>query len=886
MKSRYSQGDPTNFTDSVTTDSYGRILSSKDNAGHLSKYFYNGRLGNLDSTVAPGGQYTKVVYDTAGRDSLHWMAGLSQLSLNLPIKYQTLYDKLNRVVSVSDGLRPPVQYEWGAIFLNKVRDRAGQVFRRDYNFLGLVTAEYDPADTTSWTRYVRYEYDVDGQLKKRTNRRGQVVTTAYDALHRPTSVSSVSNTDNFGYSTDGLRAAAWNSISTDSSFFRGDGWRDSVVTRIGGQRFRTRYLPDAYQRLDSVDISMGWGPIQFAGRKYVYDPTQNVLSTIRIAGSFGATLQRNNEALLNGVTYLVGNATFRSRTLDLTTSHQVYRDRINSLNTNAYYDAAYGYDSLGRVSEWTDKPESLPASPGVNTFAYEGSKLNQHRRFTIPLNAGWPSCPTPSPQYGYNCASLSPSQSAFNRVTYGYDNAENRTSDLRQGGGAVNVDVTSATSYTFDPGDRAKTESGNGSYGAGDNIALFNGTTLNFERDLDGNLTRRNGSSTDIRFGWDALGRLDTVKVAVSGATVIYDYNALGQLVRRRTNGTVDRHFLWEGDNLLAELDGAATARIGEYVHWGLDQPLAILTGSYTVTGVDYHVQDALGNVKLLFNQTPGAPIDFQTEYSDWGTPVNTTWGVIGNRLLFKGMFYEGDSTQLYYARNRWYSPEFGGFMSEDPLSIGGGLNTYAFGGGDPVNSSDPLGLAPDLVGGEMGNVIHVSPFWSVVGDIGRSFFRHDPPSRPAAQMADVHTDPFAVSHPDPSGYPVDSPLVEISTNRNLVIGAATIGLGGAAIAGGAAAGEATAGREFIQLAGPARAIPQRILQEFFGQNVAGAEARLASRTISPGVTRELLQDYYARVGKGIVDGTASILKRTDAAVALQTARKRLIEEALRYWPH
>jgi RHS repeat-associated protein len=212
--------------------------------------------------------------------------------------------------------------------------------------------------------------------------------------------------------------------------------------------------------------------------------------------------------------------------------------------------------------------------------------------------------------------------------------------------------------------------------------------------------------------------------------------------VRRRTNGTVDRHFLWDGDNLLAELNGAATERIGEYVHWGLDQPLAILTGAFTVGAVDYHVQDALGNVKLLFNQTPGAPIDFQTEYSDWGTPVNTTWGVIANRLLFKGMFYEGDSTKLYYARNRWYSPEFGGFMSEDPLSIGGGLNTYAFAGGDPINGSDPTGLIPKYVGGRAAGI---SEFSFLLGNLGRSFLRHDPPARPSASMADVHSDPFGV---------------------------------------------------------------------------------------------------------------------------------------------
>jgi RHS repeat-associated protein len=734
VKSRYVQGDPTLFTTSYTTDTYGRVLTATDNAAHVTKTFFNGRYHNADSTVGGSGQWSKTIYDVEGRDSLSWMSGRPKPagSGTGPLTDRTLYDVLNRVVNVSDGIRPAVTYEYGPVFLKKVRDRAGQVFRRDYNELGWLRYEYDPVDTTSWTRFVKYDYDVDGELKTRTNRRGQVITTNHDALHRPTSVSSVSGTDNFGYSADGLKTAAWNAVSTDSSFFRPDGWRDSVVTRIAGQRFRTRYIADAYQRLDSIDISTGV-PIQFAGRKYIYDPTLNVLNTIRIAGSYGATLHRNNEALLDGITYLVGNAAFRSRTLYLTTSHQLYRDRINNLNTNAYYDAAYGYDSLGRFSEWTDNPEVLPVTGGVNIFTYDGDRLSYHKRFTLSPTTGSQSCPTPSAQYGYNCASLSSVQDGFDRVTYAYDNAENRTYDLRQGGGPINVDYSSATTHVFDPGDRIKTESGNGSYGTGDNIAPFDGNTLTFERDLDGNLTRRYGASTDIRYGWDALGRLDTVKVAATGATAIYDYNAFGQLVRRRTNGTVDRHFLWEGDNLLAELNATATARIGEYVHWGLDQPLAILTGTGTIGEVNYHVQDALGNVKLLFNQLASAQINFRTEYSDWGIPVNTTWGAIPNRLLFKGMFYEGDSTRLFYARNRWYSPEFGGFISEDPLSIGGGLNTYAFAGGDPINGSDPFGLITNTRFG-------LPP--QLPGFGGAARWRKA--TRTLQRMADVHIDPLA----------------------------------------------------------------------------------------------------------------------------------------------
>ena len=107
------------------------------------------------------------------------------------------------------------------------------------------------------------------------------------------------------------------------------------------------------------------------------------------------------------------------------------------------------------------------------------------------------------------------------------------------------------------------------------------------------------------------------------------------------------------------------------------------------------------------------------------------------------------------------------------------------------------------------------------------------------------------------------------------------------AIAAGGAVGLAKGlvRSEFAQLAGPARGVHQRVLQEFFGQKAAGAEARLASRTITPGVTKEMLIDYAKNVARPIVEGTADPKKLTADAIATQMARLRLIGEALANWP-
>jgi uncharacterized protein RhaS with RHS repeats len=47
----------------------------------------------------------------------------------------------------------------------------------------------------------------------------------------------------------------------------------------------------------------------------------------------------------------------------------------------------------------------------------------------------------------------------------------------------------------------------------------------------------------------------------------------------------------------------------------------------------------------------------------------------------------------LYYYRARYYSPQFGRFISEDPIGLGGGTNFYAYTRGNPVSRRDPLGL-------------------------------------------------------------------------------------------------------------------------------------------------------------------------------------------------
>jgi RHS repeat-associated protein len=62
-----------------------------------------------------------------------------------------------------------------------------------------------------------------------------------------------------------------------------------------------------------------------------------------------------------------------------------------------------------------------------------------------------------------------------------------------------------------------------------------------------------------------------------------------------------------------------------------------------------------------------------------------------------------------YYVRGRWYDPQAGRFVQEDPMAVDGGINVYTFAGNDPINGPDPSGMNPGDVCQEL--MMHSSGF-------------------------------------------------------------------------------------------------------------------------------------------------------------------------------
>jgi len=75
----------------------------------------------------------------------------------------------------------------------------------------------------------------------------------------------------------------------------------------------------------------------------------------------------------------------------------------------------------------------------------------------------------------------------------------------------------------------------------------------------------------------------------------------------------------------------------------------------------------------------------------EWVTPYPHERPV--QNLRFQGQYFD-EGTGLHYNRFRYYDPECGRFISQDPIGLFGGENFYQY-APNPVEWVDPLGLAP-----------------------------------------------------------------------------------------------------------------------------------------------------------------------------------------------
>lgn len=231
-------------------------------------------------------------------------------------------------------------------------------------------------------------------------------------------------------------------------------------------------------------------------------------------------------------------------------------------------------------------------------------------------------------------------------------------------------------------------------------------TPESFGYDLDGNLT----NDGRWQFTWDGDNRLVQMKTIAGVPSsaerrLEFEYDVKGRRIRKKgydqpTGGTLvlDNKFLYDGWNLLAELNGTNNAAIRTYI-WGND-----LSGSmrgaggvggllFVTIGSGTHAVgcNANGNVEILVDTSDGS-ISAQYEYGPFGETLHMT-GTVGksNPVRFSTKYTDDESDFVYYGR-RYCNVTVGRWLGRDQIQEKGGKHLYAFVKNNPLSNTDRFG--------------------------------------------------------------------------------------------------------------------------------------------------------------------------------------------------
>jgi RHS repeat-associated protein len=192
----------------------------------------------------------------------------------------------------------------------------------------------------------------------------------------------------------------------------------------------------------------------------------------------------------------------------------------------------------------------------------------------------------------------------------------------------------------------------------------------------------KSDASGTTQFAWDFENRLTQV-VTPSSGSVTYKYDALGRRIQSAPSTGVSTNFAYDGDDVVKDINSDGTTV--EYLNGpGIDNKIRQKGSSSSTTY--YFSQDHLGSTTALTGTT-GKLVERMT-YDAYGNSAGST----RTRYGYTGRERDPMTSLLYY-RARWYDPQVGRFISEDPIGLTGGIHQFAYVGNNPQNGKDPSGL-------------------------------------------------------------------------------------------------------------------------------------------------------------------------------------------------
>ena len=586
-------------------------------------------------------------------------------------------------------------------------------------------------------------YGAFEQITQITDPLSHTTTIGRDSLGRPTSITDALNhVWTISTNSDGTTASITDPLSHLTAFSYDHG--DLVTTTDPLGRVTTEYsdaagrrsrLTDPVANLWNVTFDPAWGrhqttdpnanttTINFNGDglvSAVVDPRNTVGSPIQTQFTYDTkdrlTVRTDALSHTDTITSYDGNDNVLTAT-DRKGQNVTYTyDALNRISTATYADGhvvSYTWDAGNRLTQIQDTVSSVS---NTITRAYDGlDRLKQEQVVQGGTTLG-------TVNYTYDTASrhATMSVSGQSQVTYTWDNAD-RLTQVAQGSAIVG--------FTYDNANRRAT------------LTLPNGIIATYTYDVASQLTQLsydNGTTNvgTLTYDYDNAGRITSragtlFQSVLPAAVATTGYNAGNQLTQWGSasptydlNGNLTsdgtNSYTWDARNRLTALTGIAS-----FVYDGSGRRQSLTEGSTTLTsvydrydpvqeqsggsvpanlltglGIDERfartessststfLVDALGSTVALTDSS--ASVQTSYGYDPYGV-TSTSGPTSDNFYQFTGR--QSDGTGLYYYRARYYNPNWGRFISEDPAGFRGGSNLYRYVGNNPASRRDPLGL-------------------------------------------------------------------------------------------------------------------------------------------------------------------------------------------------
>ncbi|XZE42758.1 RHS repeat domain-containing protein [Pirellulaceae bacterium SH467] len=316
--------------------------------------------------------------------------------------------------------------------------------------------------------------------------------------------------------------------------------------------------------------------------------------------------------------------------------------------------------------------------------------------------------------------------------------------------------LNNTTSYTYNKLQQLVTENKGTdrsfSYDANGNLATLTDRNTRHSFDSAGRLKSITHSKTELGAGvnwdgtsslpstgtfaayflnYDADNRITSLASRADGFVTKYTYDAFDQRTAKRVdsdgNGTWDRYevYTWADSQEVqrwVDTDGAGTGqklRLANRYLWAesVDQLLSdeqyasgtgmeidATTASGTAGTTLWALTDHLGSVRDLLDNNgvvrehnvfdSFGRLIREVDYNSSGTAISSTDAAAVDSIFgYTGRDWDSD-IGMQYNRARWYDPQTGRWLSQDPIGFAAGdANLYRYVGNGPTNATDSSGL-------------------------------------------------------------------------------------------------------------------------------------------------------------------------------------------------